>query len=302
MTDGLKFGANLNSFPDFNEPLPALVEYVKLAEALGFHELRLLDHVVGIVAERHGGIAQTPYTSRSQIRECFTLMAYLSAVTHRIRLLTGVLALPMRQTVLVAKQAAEVDIMSGGRLTLGVGVGYNPIEFEAMGAGFHDRGRRFEEQIAVLRKLWTEDDVSFEGEWHAIADTSLAPRPVQRPIPIWIGLGRMISPIPPDAVLRRVGRLADGWLPLFGPDDLGRKAVATVRDAALEAGRDPDAITMEMVLNVEDRTRDQLVGDVERLRAFGARHINVLLPGASAAAQMESMKRFREVMDRVSVA
>ncbi|MBI1180327.1 MAG: TIGR03619 family F420-dependent LLM class oxidoreductase [Alphaproteobacteria bacterium] len=298
MTGVPEFGVNLNSFPGFREPPAATVAFVRLAEQLGYHEIRVLDHVVGIAAERHGGIARTPYTSRSQIRECFTLLAYLSAVTERIRLLTGVLALPQRQTVLVAKQAAEVDILSGGRLTLGVGVGYNPVEFEAMGAPFGDRGAHFEEQIAVLRRLWTEEEVSFEGRWHRISDASLAPLPVQRPIPVWIGLGRMIAPIPPEPVLRRVGRLADGWLPLFGPDEAGRGAVETVRRAALDAGRDPDAIVMEMVLDVAGKGPDRLADDVARLRDFGAGRINLLLPGNSAADQTEAMKRFREVMDR----
>ena len=157
----MKVGTNVYQFPRFGNDLAGIVRFVRTADELGYHHMRFLDHVVGIVAERHGGIAETPYTSESSIRECFTLMAYLAPVTKQIRFVTGVVALPMRQTVLVAKQAAEIDIYTGGRLILGVGIGYNPVEFESLGAEFKTRARRFEEQIDVLRKLWMAHDYRF---------------------------------------------------------------------------------------------------------------------------------------------
>ena len=298
MISDVKLGISLYKFPNFGPEIEPLVEYVKLAEEMGFEHVRLLDHVVGIVAERHGGIAQTPYTDKSIIRECFTLMAYLSAVTDKIRFMTAVLGLPQRQTVLVAKQAAEVDILSKGRLTMGVAVGYNPLEFAAMGEDFKTRGKRFEEQIDVMRRLWIDRDVSYKGEWHEFQDVSLSPRPVQRPIPLYFGMGRKIAPIPPDVVLRRVGRLADGWLPIFGPDAEGQKAVDTVFAAAREAGRDPSELTMCMSIDVPDPKDPSFIDDIKRRRDFGASQITLNLLGTSASEQIENLKQVNETLNK----
>ena len=298
MISDVKLGISLYKFPNFGPEIEPLVEYVKLAEEMGFEHVRLLDHVVGIVAERHGGIAQTPYTDKSIIRECFTLMAYLSAVTDKIRFMTAVLGLPQRQTVLVAKQAAEVDILSKGRLTMGVAVGYNPLEFAAMGEDFKTRGKRFEEQIDVMRRLWIDRDVSYKGGWHEFQDVSLSPRPVQRPIPLYFGMGRKIAPIPPDVVLRRVGRLADGWLPIFGPDAEGQKAVDTVFAAAREAGRDPSELTMCMSIDVPDPKDPSFIDDIKRRRDFGASQITLNLLGTSASEQIENLKQVNETLNK----
>lgn len=298
MISDVKLGISLYKFPNFGPEIEPLVEYVKLAEDMGFEHVRLLDHVVGIVAERHGGIAQTPYTDKSIIRECFTLMAYLSAVTDKIRFMTAVLGLPQRQTVLVAKQAAEVDILSKGRLTMGVAVGYNPLEFAAMGEDFKTRGKRFEEQIDVMRRLWIDRDVSYKGEWHEFQDVSLSPRPIQRPIPLYFGMGRKIAPIPPDVVLRRVGRLADGWLPIFGPDAEGQKAVDTVFAAAREAGRDPSELTMCMSIDVHDPKDPSFIDDIKRRRDFGASQITLNLLGTSASEQIENLRQVNETLNK----
>ncbi len=291
MFSGMKLGTNVYRFPDFSTDFRELVSFVQTAEQLGFAHVRFLDHVVGIVAEKHGGIAQTPYTDKSVIREVFTLLAYLSAVTTRIEFTTGVLVLPQRQTALIAKQAAEIDIMSGGRLTLGVGLGYNEVEYEALGANFKTRVSMFEEQVEVLRLLWTENDVSFEGRFHKLRNVSLSPRPVQRPIPLFFGMGRAIAPIPPDAVLERCGRLADGWLPIFQPDAEGRAAVTKMENAARAAGRDPSQIVMEMGFKVEGLSPEQIRDEVKKRRDFGATRINFLVPGKSAAEQTEDIKR-----------
>ncbi len=297
MISDIQFGTNLYRFPDFGPDLAPMFEFVRLTENLGFARIRLLDHVVGIVAEKHGGIAQTPYTDKSEIREIFTLLAYLSAITTKLHFVTGVLALPQRQTVLVAKQAAEVDILSGGRLTLGVAVGYNPLEFDAMREDFKTRGKRFEEQVDVLRRLWTENDVSYEGEWHRFANVSLSPRPLQRPIPLFFGMGRAIAPIPPDVVLRRVGRLADGWLPIFKPDAEGRKAVETMEVAAREAGRDPAEIHMEMSMTVTGMSKDELRDEILIRRDFGVKSISFGLSGeGGAAAHLDQLKRLGDMM------
>jgi probable F420-dependent oxidoreductase len=301
MISGLEFGTNLYRFPHFPDSgLAPIVEFVKRSEAYGFHQIRLLDHIVGIVAERHGGIAQTPYTDKSVIRECFTLMAYLSAITTKIRFVTAVIGLPQRQTVLVAKQAAEVDILSGGRLVLGVAVGYNPLEFEALGANFHDRGKRFEEQIDVLRMLWNNSDTTFEGEYHTLHDVSLSPQPIQRPIPLFFGMGRAIKPIPPDVVLRRVGRMADGWFPIFKPNPEGHVALKTMRDAAIEAGRDPDKIIMDVSCQVEGKSVDAIRDEILAYRDFGAHRVTFGLGGANSVEQLEALSRLAEMMDNIT--
>lgn len=293
----MKFGTNVYQFPRFRDDLADLVQFVRTADELGYHHMRFLDHVVGIVADRHGGIAETPYTSESSIRECFTLMAYLASMTKQIRFVTGVVALPMRQTVLVAKQAAEIDIYTGGRLTLGVGIGYNPVEFEALGAEFKTRAPRFEEQVDVLRKLWTEDVVNYDGRWHKITDASLAPLPIQQPIPLWFGVGRTNNPIPPDPVLDRVGRLADGWMPMISPNPAGREALAKVQAAAASVGRSPEDVALEMNLNPVGKGKGQITKEVEELREFGASQINVNFGANTANDQIEALSRFREQFD-----
>ena len=291
----MKFGTNLYKFIHYGDDIAGLREFVQTSETLGYHHVRVLDHVVGIVAEKHGGTWK--YHSKTTLREIFTLLGYLAAITQRIRLVAAVVVLPMRPTALVAKQAAEVDILSGGRMTLGVGVGYSTVEFEALGASYADRGRRMEEQIDVLRALWTQDCVNYRGTWHTLRDVALAPLPVQRPIPVWFGLGSEARPIPPDPVLRRIGRLGDGWLPLFQPGDAAQAAIATVHAAAREAGRDPAGITMELNLAVADKSRAQLVDEIRRMQDFGAKQVNVHFPATSARDEIEGLQRFRDVMD-----
>lgn len=298
----MKFGTNVYKFTQYGENLAGTVDFIKTAEDLGFNHVRFLDHVVGIIAERHGGIAQTPYTSQSYIHEVFTLMAYLAGQTRRIRFMTGVLILPQRPTLLVAKQAAEVDILSGGRLTLGVGVGYNELEFRAMstnfGAHFKERGKLFEEQIEVLRTLWTKDDVTYKGRWHDIQDACLAPLPVQRPIPLFFGFGRRIAPIPPDNVLRRVGRLADGCLPQWLPGEEARIALGKIQAAAREAGRRPEDLVVEMSIYADGKGKAELIDEVKRTRDAGAHQIHVRWDSLKSIPEnIEGIKRFREVMD-----
>ncbi len=293
---GMKLGTNVYRFPDFSSDFREIVSFVQTAEQLGYSHVRFLDHVVGVMVEEHGGINQTPYTDKSVIREVFTLLAYLSAVTKKIEFTTGVLVLPQRQTALIAKQAAEIDIMSGGRLTLGVGLGYNEVEYEALGVNFKTRVSMFEEQVQVLRLLWTENDVSFEGRFHKLRNISLSPRPIQRPIPLFFGMGRVIAPIPPDAVLERCGRLADGWLPIFKPDVEGRAAVDKMEAAARAAGRDPSKIVMEMGLSVIGLTPEQIRDEVKKRQDFGATRVNFMVPGKSAAEQTEDIKRLADVL------
>ena len=223
----------------------AVREFVQTVEDLGYSHIRILDHVVGADPQKHPEVPEFYYTHESVIREPFTLMAYIAGFTNRIELVTGIIILPQRQTVLVAKQAAEVDVLSAGRLRLGIGVGWNPVEFTALGESFENRGRRIEEQIEVLRLLWTENPIEFHGKWHHIESAGINPLPVQRPIPIWMGAGAPGTPVGPNRVLRRVGRIADGYFPLCEAGDTARNLIETVKQYAQEAGRNPDDLKIE---------------------------------------------------------
>jgi probable F420-dependent oxidoreductase len=303
MTTDLKFAVNVNSFTHTGD-FPGMLEFVRTAEQLGYHNVRFIDHVVGFAADRHPEVAYTPYTHKSHFHEVFTLMAYLSAITKRITFVTGVLGLPQRQTALVAKQAAEVDLLSNGRLILGVGLGYNEVEFRAMGFNFKDRAKRFEEQITMLRALWTQELVTYRGEWHDMPDVNINPLPVQRPIPIWMGAGRTENPVPPDVVLRRIGRLADGWCPLFRIEEGARTldqaaldCIAKVRDYAVKAGRNPDTMALELGFFPGTKSRAVQLDEIQALREAGATHLHVRTEGANTAEHIDALKRFRDVME-----
>ena len=208
-------------------PTPAAIRaYAQAAEELGFTHLTSYDHVLGADPAGHPGFSG-PYTAESMFHEPFVLYGYLAAVAPKLELVTGIIILPQRQTVLVAKQAAEVDILTGGRFRLGVGQGWNAVEYEALGMDWDTRGRRMEEQIELLRRLWQEPVLSFEGRFHTITAAGINPLPVQRPIPIWMG-GSSVRGAETDRAARR--RL----LPAAEPArrGLGRDARADARVAA----------------------------------------------------------------------
>ncbi|MGH2348063.1 MAG: LLM class F420-dependent oxidoreductase [bacterium] len=223
----------------------AVSGFAQAAEELGYDHLLAYDHVVGAVPRSD---AWQGYTVEDPFHEILTLLAFLAGQTQTIELATGILILPQRQTVLIAKQAAEIDLLSRGRLRLGVGIGWNDVEYEALGMDWRTRGARMEEQVRVLRALWTNEVVTFRGRFHRIIDAGINPLPVQRPIPIWMG-GES------DAVLRRVARLADGWIPggrlrsatATHPQFPGGYAgmIEKMREYAAKAGRDPMAIQLE---------------------------------------------------------
>ena len=225
-------------------------EYAAAAEDLGYDRLVLYEHVLGADPAYH--TLSGPYTHDSPFLEPFVLFAHLAAHVTTIEFVLSVLVLPQRQTALVAKQVATLDLLSNERLTLGIGVGWNQVEYEALGQDFRTRGRRIEGQIGLLRRLWTEDIVTHEGEFDVIRHAGILPRP-RRPIPVWMGGWA-------EPVLRRIGRLADGWLASSGspkrafdkgrlrsPADLPR-FVEIIHAAARDAGRDPGAITLDRTI------------------------------------------------------
>jgi probable F420-dependent oxidoreductase len=249
----------------------AVRAYGERVEELGFSHILIYDHVVGADPAVHTGW-NGPYDVQTTFHEPFVMYGYLAAVTQKLELVTGVIILPQRQTTLVAKQAAEVDLLSGGRFRLGIGVGWNAVEYEALGEDFGNRGKRSAEQIELLRRLWTEQSVTFDGEFHTVTGAGISPMPVQRPIPVWLGSA---SP----AGYKRAGRLADGWFPMMGPGPALEDARAVVEGAAVEAGRDPSTIGMEGRVDWRgdaDAVADQLA---EWTKA-GASHVSVNTMGA----------------------
>ena len=265
-------------------------EYAQAAEEMGYNHIIAFDHVLGANAGSRPDWSGA-YRHTDGFHEPFVLYGFLGAVTSAIELVTAVIILPQRQTALVAKQAAAVDVLSRGRLRLGIGVGWNAVEYEALGENFHDRGRRSEEQIDLMRKLWTNDLVTYEGRWHKITDAGLNPLPVQQPIPIWFGGAA------PQTV-RRVATTGDGWFPLFRPDDRGKELIASMREQAEAAGRDPASIGLESWVSIGNSSEDEQRELVESWRALGATHMSVNTMNAgigSVDGHIEAIRRFREV-------
>ncbi len=266
-------------------------EYAQAAEDMGYNHILAFDHVLGANAESRPGWSGA-YRHTDAFHEPFVLFGYLAAVTNSVELVTGVIILPQRQTALVAKQTAAVDVLSEGRLRLGIGVGWNAVEYEALGENFHNRGRRSEEQIELLRKLWTNELVTYEGRWHKVTDAGLNPLPVQRPIPVWFGGGA-------PQTIRRVATMGDGWFPLFRPDERGRELIESMRAQAAEAGRGPDDIGVESWVSIRDSSEDDWKRTAEAWRELGATHLSVNTMNAglgSPQAHIEAIGRFREVM------
>jgi probable F420-dependent oxidoreductase len=239
--------------------------YAAAAEELGYAHILAYDHVVGADPAGHPGWSAA-YDVDTQFHEPFVLFGYLAAITS-LELVTSVIILPQRQTALVAKQAAEVDLLTEGKFRLGVGVGWNAVEYEALDKDFANRRRRLAEQVTLLRRLWTERSVTFHGRYETVTAAGLAPMPVQRPIPIWLGAQS-------EPGYRRVGRLADGWFPQWRPGPAIEEALAVVRAAAEAAGRDPDSIGVEGRV-VLDRGVDDAAEQIRQWQALGATHAAV---------------------------
>jgi len=276
----------------------AIGEFVRAIEAMGFDHLFVADHVLGADPRFHSHPSLANYSHEKVVHESVTLLAYLAGITNRITLATGILILPQRQTALVAKQAAQIDVLSGGRMRLGIGVGWNAVEYEALNETFDNRGKRSAEQIAVLRALWTQPVVDFHGEFHRISHAGLNPMPIQRPIPIWFGVGSPGSNAPlPEAALRRIAKLADGWSPNLTPDERGKAVVDRVHGYAREAGRDPARLSLEGRIRIGGQIRDGWTKQVDAWKALGATSVIGEARGAGLSfpdGHLDVLRRFRE--------
>ncbi|HEX9993532.1 MAG TPA: LLM class F420-dependent oxidoreductase [Acidimicrobiales bacterium] len=270
----------------------AVRAYALAVEELGFTHVLVYDHVLGADPAVHRGW-NGPYDVDTTFREPFVLFGFLAAITS-LELVTGIVILPQRQTALVAKQAADVDLLTGGRFRLGVGLGWNAVEYEALGQDFSERGRRMDEQVPLLRRLWTERSVTHEGRYDRVTGAGIAPLPAQRPIPVWVGASS-----PP--AYRRAGRLADGWFPQVPPGRRLDEALAAVDAGAREAGRDPSALGMEGRVSLGDGGIDRLVDHAGRWRDAGATHVSVNTMGAGLPGVDAHLRALTDAADALGV-
>ena len=271
---------------EFGNDPAAIREYAQTAESLGYSHILAYDHVLGANPRRAGGW-QGPYTYQDPFHEPFVLFGFMAGVTREIGFVTGILILPQRETALVAKQAACLDVLSHGRLRLGIGIGWNKVEYAALKQDFHTRGRRIEEQVALLRQLWTEPLVSFEGRWHTIPDAGLNPLPVQQPIPIWFG-GHA------DAVLRRIAAMGDGWLPNYRTAEDAAPFLDLLDQYLAEAGRSREDIGLEARLHSRLGDRDTLLKRMSEWQDAGATHISLNTMGAGFQSPGEHIAAISE--------
>ena len=276
-----------------NDPA-ALRDYAQTAEQLGFSHILAYDHVLGANPDRPGGW-RGPYTVDTAFHEPFVLFSFMAGVTTAIEFVTGIIILPQRQTALVAKQAATLDVVSGGRTRLGMGIGWNAVEYEALNQDFKNRGRRIEEQVEVLRLLWTQRLVNFKGRWHSIPDAGLKPLPVQQPIPIWFG-GHA------DPVMGRVARLGDGWMPSLDDPDEAVPYMEKIRAAALETGRDPAEIGMEPRLKFGSGDPQVWAEMLARWEAVGATHASINTMGLGFETPADHLAAIRSFAEATALA
>ena len=261
-------------------------DFAQAAEGLGYSHLLAYDHVLGAHPDREPRLTG-PYTHETSFHEPFVLFGYLAGLTKTLGLVTGIIILPQRQTALVAKQAAEVDILSGGRLRLGIGTGWNYVEYDALGEDFHNRGKRQEEQVEVLRKLRSEPLVDYTGQWHRIDRASIKPLP-GRQIPIWFGGTD-------ERVMKRAARIGDGMIPQFAPNDAGKAALARLDEYLAENGRDRSSFGIEAQVSLA-AGEDKWAAHAQSWRDLGADYICVRTMNAGLASpqdHIDAIKRYK---------
>ena len=246
----------------------AVTDYIQNVESLGFDHVLAFDHVLGANASSRPGWSGA-YQHTDSFYEPMTFYSYVAAITSRLELATGVIILPQRQTALFAKQSATLDLISGGRLRLGIGTGWNQVEYEALGENFHNRGKRSEEQIDLLRKLWSQELVTFEGKFHTVTDAGLNPLPPGRSIPIWFG-GMA------DPVLERVAKLGEGWLPLGSPNDKLKISFDTLKKYLDQNSKSMSDIGVEAMISLKNSGSDtDIRKDLSSWAEMGTTHISI---------------------------
>lgn len=276
---------------EFGNDPAEIRRYAQTAEALGYTHVLAFDHVLGANPDRPGGW-RGGYTDKTPFQEVFVLLSFMAAVTTRLEFATGILILPQRQTALVAKQAATLDVLSGGRLRLGIGIGWNEVEYQALNENFHNRGRRSEEQVQVLHALWTQPLVTFQGKYHSIPDAGINPLPVQQPIPIWFG-GHA------EAVLARAARWGAGWMPNYRSVEDAAPALAMLDRMLGEAGRSRAQFGIEARVAYGNGDVDTWRKSLDEWQTAGATHITVNTMGSdlqSPQQHLDALAHFAETM------
>ena len=289
----IKIGA---FFPTRDMPAdPAPIrDGTQAAEDIGFDYLEVSDHVLGANREKHTDF-DGPYDVDDSFHETFCTLSFMAAITNQVELVSGVLILPQRQTALVAKQAAQVDLLSNGRLRLGVGIGWNAIEYEALGENWNTRGRKQNEQIQLLNKLWTERSVDFQGEFDAINHAGVNPLPIQRPIPIWFG-GQA------DATLKRAAKFGKGWIPLGNPGTKTAQLINKLHSFLKNESRCPDTFGIEAWIRYGDGDPDTWARTAERWLTLGATHLTFYTSGQGAGTvsrQIQAMKNYKKLLSNL---
>jgi probable F420-dependent oxidoreductase len=267
-------------------------DWAQAAEEIGFDYIEVSDHVLGADREKTPGF-EGPYDADDSFHETFTTIAYMAAITEKVGFASGVLILPQRQTALVAKQAAQVDVLCGGRLRLGIGVGWNPVEYEALGEDWTKRGRRQTEQVELMNQYWTQRTVTFEGEFDRVAHAGVNPLPIQRPIPIWFGGGV-------DAVLKRAAKYGQGWIPLSNANSHAAAQVEKLHGFLKDEGRDPASFGIEAWIRSSLGGADEWRAAVGKWRGMGASHATFYTSGQGVGgldAQIEAMRQFKAAME-----
>jgi probable F420-dependent oxidoreductase len=271
-----------------------LRDWAQAADDLGFSDVLAVEHVLGFRDQPAQSI-YGPVVPETPMQEPMVLFGYLAAFTRRVTLSTGVLVLPQRQTVVVAKQAATLDVLCGGRLRLGVGVGYVPQEHAALNADYHTRGARILEQVEVLRALWTEQVVDYHGRWHQLDGTGINPMPEQRPIPVWMG-GMS------DHAMRRAATTCDGWMSiLLAPDDAARNAIEQLRSYTTEAGRPVHAVGVNVFLFIRTAKPDEWGQLAEAWRELGVSDLSVDVTGSGFTSLQQHIDALERVADQLGV-
>lgn len=266
---------------------PALIrDYAQTAEDLGFSHILAYDHVLG-ASQDHPEADRMPYTIRHPFQEPLVLFAYMAGLTARLEFATGIVILPQRQTALFAKQAATLDLICKGRLRLGVGLGWNEVEYTALNEDFHTRGRRIEEQVQVMRLLWTQPLVDFQGVWHDIPNAGLNPLPVQRPIPVWFGANK-------EPALRRAARIGDGWMTNIRKPSKIEPGLEIIHKTLEQSGRDPDKFGLEARISHNRLGPDEWAQQANAWKEVGASHLSFNTMGAGFDRPTQHLEAIRE--------
>ncbi len=292
---------------EFGADVGGIRAYAQMVQDLNFKDVLVYDHVLGASASHYDSTKLTgSYREKDVFHEPFVLFGFLAGIAPKVGFATNVMVLPQRQTILAAKQAAEVDLLCGGRLRLGIGIGWNYVEYEGLGVPFKERAARQEEQIKLMRELWTKPTINFEGKYHRVTHAGLNPLPVQRPIPIWFG--GMAEP-----VLKRIGEMGDGWFPNFptlggttprampGPKELPEETVGRMHEYARAAGRDPSKIGINGDLWFANATPDVWNRNYQAFKKLGMTHVTINTLGAGLRGPEQHMAAIRKVREALDV-